>query len=276
MGLVRTISRHRLLLALTTAGGIALAGVASSQVPIGQLSADGVTIKGKVADVFGDKFVLDDGSGRILIQTGPGGQSLSVTSGETVTVTGLPRDKTFDARKIQRENGDVVFAAPPPPPPGAGLGQVGMAPPPPPPPDARAPEPRGPAADARFGADRESMLRVLKDAGVTAVGEPVRHPKHIEISGRTAAGKDVIVSLDRFGRLDEIEDADHDPERVSDKRPIGPADAVRLAREAGFTPSEPVERKKRHFEILATNAKGETLELHMDFAGTVYKQIWVR
>ncbi len=275
MSIARKTNRTRTLLAATAAGCIALASGALSQVQIGQLSADGVSIKGKIADVFGDKFVLDDGSGRILVQTGPGGPpSLAVTSGETVTVTGLPRDKTFDARKIQRENGEVIFAAAtPPPPPAPGIGTAAIAPPP----GARQPEPpRGPAADARFGSDRESMLRVLKDAGVTAVGEPVRHPKHIEIPGRNAAGKEVIASLDRFGRLDEIEDADHDPERVSEKRPIGPADAVRIAREAGFTPSEPVERKKRHFEILATNAKGETLELHMDFGGTVYKQIWVR
>jgi hypothetical protein len=270
MGITRHTTRHRLLLALATAGGIAVAGGAWSQVPIGQLSPDGVTIKGKAVDLFGDKFVLDDGSGRILVQTGPGGQPLSINSGETVTVTGLPRDKTFDARKIQRENGDVVFAAPqPPPPPGRG---PGLEPPPPSTLAGVAP----PRTDGRFGVDRDSVMRVLKDAGIAPLGEPVRHPKHIEINGRNAAGKEVIVSLDRFGRLDEIEDADHDKDRVSERRGFGPAEAERLARDAGFTPRPPVEQRKRHFEILATNSKGETVELHMDFGGTIYKQVWIR
>lgn len=246
----------------------AVATTALSQVSIGQLSPDGVSIKGKVTDVFGDTFVLDDGSGRILVQTGPGGpQSLAVTSGETVTVTGLPRDKTFDARKIARDNGEVVFAptAPPPaPPPGAF---------PPSPPDLAGP---GPAGDPRSGIDREAMLRVVRDAGVTPVGEPVRHPKHIEVNGRTGAGKNVIVSLDRFGRLDEIEDDDHDHDRVVEKRPFGPAEAERAARDAGFTPRPAPERRKHHFEVLATNAKGEMVELHVDFAGNIYKQVWLR
>ena len=34
---------------------------------------DVVTIKGKVAEVFGNKFVLDDGAGRALVDTGPEG-----------------------------------------------------------------------------------------------------------------------------------------------------------------------------------------------------------
>lgn len=272
MNIAANPNKNRLLLAVIAAGGIALASAAWSQVQIGQLSSDGISIKGKVADLFGDKFVLDDGSGRILVQTGPGGPpSLPVTTGEIVTVVGLPRDRNFDARKIQRENGDVIFAAPQPAP---GSGPVGMAPPP----DARAPEPpRGPAVDARYAiTDRESVQRVLKDAGVTPLGEPVRHSKHIEIPGRTASGKEVIVSLDRFGRLDEIEDADHDKDRAAERRSIGAAEAERLAREAGYSPRLPIEQRKKHFEILATNAKGETMELHMDFGGTIYKRIWLR
>lgn len=42
----------------------------------------------------------------------------------------------------------------------------------------------------------------------------------------------MIVSLDRFGRLDEIEDADYDSDRVTDRRAIRWSDAERIAREA--------------------------------------------
>ena len=280
--------RQARLLATAVAGCAILATAAMAQVAIDQIRSEGISIKGTVADIFGDKFVLEDKSGRILVQTGPAGpQAAPVKSGETVTVIGIPGDRTFDARKILRENGEIAFDAPPPPPPPGpppgpggdpGPRRLGGALAPPPPPGAP-PGPRGPAGETGPVAsqDRENVLRILKDAGLTAMGEPVRHPKHIEIPARTGAGKTVIVSLDRFGRLDEIEDADHDRER--DRRPaqsIGPADAERIAREAGYTIREAPAQRKHHFEILATNAKGETLELHMDFSGNIYKQVWVR
>ncbi len=37
-----------------------IAPFALAQVPIGQVQSDGITIKGRVADLFGDKFVLED------------------------------------------------------------------------------------------------------------------------------------------------------------------------------------------------------------------------
>lgn len=254
---------RRLIVAAAIAGGAIAASAALAQVAINQIGSDGITIKGKVAELFGDKFILDDGSGRILIQTGPTGpRTLSVTSGETVSVVGTPRDKTFDARQILRENGEVVFAAASPPP------AAGLAPPQP---------DRGRAGDPRGApVDRSAVDKVLLDMKLTAMGEPVRHPKHIEIPARAADGKLLIVSLDRFGRLDEIEDADHDKERVSESRSIVAADVERIARDAGFTPSEPIERRKRHFEVLATDRNGETVELHVDLGGRIYKQIWVR
>jgi hypothetical protein len=278
-------SKQTKLLATAVAGCAILATAAMAQVAIDQIRPEGISIKGAVADIFGDKFVLEDKSGRILVQTGPTGpQAAPVKSGETVTVIGIPGDRTFDARKILRENGDVAFDAPPPPHAPAGPGVepgprrvIGGSVPPPPGAQPAIPGPRGPAGDTRpiVSQDRENVLRVLKDAGLTAIGEPVRHPKHIEIPARTGAGKNVIVSLDRFGRLDEIEDADRDRERRP-AQTIGPADAERFAREAGYSIREAPEQRKHHYEILATNAKGEILELHMDFAGNIYKQVWVR
>jgi hypothetical protein len=260
---------RRLCFAAALAGAAIAGSVALAQVAINQIGSDGITIKGKVAELFGDKFILEDGSGRILIQTGPAGpRSIAVKVGETVSVVGIPRDKSFDARQILRENGEVVFAAPPPPP--------GMAPPPPAAGLAPPPPGRGRPEDPRGPVDRKAVDKVLQDMNFTAMGEPVRHPKHVEIPARAADGKLVIVSLDRFGRLDEIEDADHDKDRIPESRSIAPADVERIARDAGFTPREPVERRKRHFEVLATDRNGETIELHVDLGGRIYKQVWVR
>ena len=48
-----------------------------------------VAIKGDVAEVFGNKFVMQDGSGRALVDTGPRGEDrMMVAKGETVTVQG--------------------------------------------------------------------------------------------------------------------------------------------------------------------------------------------
>ncbi len=263
------IRGHHLFFAAALASGVVAGSVTLAQVAINQIGSDGITIKGTVAELFGDKFILEDGSGRILIQTGPAGpRSIAVEAGETVSVVGMPRDKTFDARQILRENGEVVFAAPPPgmapAPPAAGLALPVL--------PGRGRPDDGPG----YPVDRKAIDKALQDMSFTAMGEPVRHPKHVEIPARATDGKLVIVSLDRFGRLDEIEDADHDKERIPESRSIAPADVERIARDAGFTPREPVERRKRHFEILATNRNGETIELHVDLGGRIYKQVWVR
>ena len=48
-----------------------------------------VAVKGKVANTFGNAFVVDDGTGRTLVDTGPRGEGLTpVTPDETVTVQG--------------------------------------------------------------------------------------------------------------------------------------------------------------------------------------------
>ena len=58
--------------------------------PIAQLKNDTpVAIKGQVAEVFGNKFIVQDDSGRALIDTGPrGDDGKLVKQGEAVTVQG--------------------------------------------------------------------------------------------------------------------------------------------------------------------------------------------
>lgn len=48
-----------------------------------------VTIRGRVAETYGNKFVVDDGSARTLVDTGPAGDETAlVTDGNAVTVQG--------------------------------------------------------------------------------------------------------------------------------------------------------------------------------------------
>lgn len=92
--------------------------VALSPVPIDTLrdGAD-VAVKGQVAEIFGNKFVLADGSGRALIDTGRRGEgSPLVSPSETVTVQGRFEHGFIHAAAIQRGDGGAVMLDPPPPP----------------------------------------------------------------------------------------------------------------------------------------------------------------
>lgn len=103
-------------------GLLGVGAVASAQVPIGQVDADGVRIAGTVAGVYGSHFVLEDDSGSILVETGP--QRLAgvqLQQGDQVEVIGEPDDGSFDAFAIVREGGErVEIRAPDGPPPWAG------------------------------------------------------------------------------------------------------------------------------------------------------------
>lgn len=145
--------------------------------PIARLPASSgiVTVKGRVAEVFGDRFVVQDGSGRAMIDAGRDGTG-RLARGNVVTVQGRYDDGQLRARFLVDPSGQVNEVGPahgprgpggphgpggpggpggprgdgPPPPPGAG--PDGTPPPPlangrdaPPPPAANAPAATAPA-----------------------------------------------------------------------------------------------------------------------------------
>jgi len=152
--------------------------------PIAKLPNSGgiVTVKGRVAEVFGDRFVVQDGSGRAMIDAGRDGTA-TVTRGNAVLVQGRYDDGQLRAHFLVGPSGQVSEVgprpgprrhggpggpsgpggpdAPPPPPPPPGAGPAGTPPPPPPPPGngrdapppppvngSNAPPPPPPAANA--------------------------------------------------------------------------------------------------------------------------------
>lgn len=135
---------------------------------INKLAAgDAVAVKGSVAEIFGNKFILDDGTGRALVDLGPRGENANaVIKGEAVTVQGMFDRGIIHARIVSHADGrNEAFDAPPPPPidapppprraeapppPGAPPPRADVPPPPPPgapplPPRADAPPPPPPA-----------------------------------------------------------------------------------------------------------------------------------
>jgi hypothetical protein len=106
---------------------VVLAGLAAlaappvaAQTAIGDLGARPmVEIEGSVTEVFGNKFVLRDATGSVLVTNGPSWHhQLDVAPGETLRVAGELDEDEFDAFRIYRSDGEVIEIRPvdgPPP-----------------------------------------------------------------------------------------------------------------------------------------------------------------
>jgi len=83
--------------------------VAISTVKEGNL----VTLKGKVAEIYGNKFILQDDSGRALVETGPEGEGGKIAKAEeAVSVQGRFDDGVLHASYIVRQDGSVEALGP--------------------------------------------------------------------------------------------------------------------------------------------------------------------
>ncbi|MGR9190749.1 hypothetical protein [Rhizobium leguminosarum] len=91
-----------------------LTPVAISAMPASSL----ITIKGKVAEIYGNKFVLQDDSGRALVETGRAGEGGAlVIPDEAVTVQGRFDDGFVHANYLVRQDGRTEALRPPKGPP---------------------------------------------------------------------------------------------------------------------------------------------------------------
>jgi uncharacterized protein YdeI (BOF family) len=95
--------------------------VAQAQTAIRDLQRNDptLTIAGVVRSVVGNEFILDDGTGQLIVDAGPRWyQQIDLSEGEQVTVVGEYDDYDFDAYRITRANGDVIViregSGPPP------------------------------------------------------------------------------------------------------------------------------------------------------------------
>ena len=112
-------------------------------------------VRGRVSEIFGNMFTVDDGSGRALIDLGPHGQNAgAVIKGETVAVQGMFDRGIVHAQIVSHADGRTEAFGPPSPPPRREPPPPRMAEaPPPPPPPRRAegppPPPPGPPPPPR-------------------------------------------------------------------------------------------------------------------------------
>ena len=82
--------------------------------PVARLanSSGVVTVKGRVAEVYGDRFVVQDGSGKAMVD---GGRDANVTKGAPIQVQGRYDDGQLRASYVVDAAGKVTPVGPPPP-----------------------------------------------------------------------------------------------------------------------------------------------------------------
>jgi hypothetical protein len=210
--------------------------------PANAIRGEPVILEGKVAEIFGNRFILDAAGERCLVEPFRDQPVLSASVGDNVRVEGQRSGALVRAERVLRGAESVLTPAA--------------------------------APSAIASPERTGITAILQDLGLTRLGAPVRKKQHTEILARLPDGRTVYVSLDRSDRLWEIEDAEYDKDSAV-PRGLTRDDYARLAREAGFSPTGDFEQKRKHVELGVTNRRGEQLQLHMDLAGTIYKQIWL-
>lgn len=90
---------------------LAIPSVVIAQTTVRDLqSTNSTSIAGEIVRIYGEDFILDDGTGQILVEAErrPLRQA-NLQTGERVTVTGTyDDDNSFNAINIARENGEIV------------------------------------------------------------------------------------------------------------------------------------------------------------------------
>ncbi|MGE0716077.1 MAG: PepSY domain-containing protein [Alphaproteobacteria bacterium] len=237
------------LLAAAVAGGLA---AASAETPIAEvLRPEGITITGTVTDIFGNRFVLQDDSGKVLVETGPQWHDrVEVKPGERVTVSGRPERGFFHAFAVTRADGTRIELQPPGPPPGGrgpgpGMGPMG-----------------GPGMGPMGGPPGE------RGPGMGPMGGPGMGP----IGGRGPGMGPMAGRADGPGRGPGMGFMAGGPRHVAPEAEKSREALKEILRQAGYRDIEDMERKRHHYEVEARNRFGEKVEVHIDFAGNIYKE----
>ena len=175
-------------------GREAPAAPATTQTPIGAIAPGGIAIEGQVTDVFGNRFVLQDATGRVLVEAGPDWyHRLDIRQGERLRVIGRPDGGSFDAFTIRREDGrEITIRRAEGSPPWAGRpGREAR--------DRRDRERR--EERQRGGIDEAEARRVAEAAGYRIRGDVERKRRHWEIEAFNPRNERVEIHIDMAGRI---------------------------------------------------------------------------
>lgn len=174
------------------AAGLSLAQTNTTVAPVTPVAvsalapSDAIAAKGEVAEIFGNKFVLQDGTGRALVETGPAGESGTlVTKGENLTVQGRFENGFLHAQQITRADGTVVAVGPAGGPPRGPVDwvreRVGLAPQP----------------------DIAALTGQVQRLGYTDIRVLGRGPRHYDVVAKAQDGRERLLHVGFDGDIRE-------------------------------------------------------------------------
>jgi hypothetical protein len=172
---------------LSLAQGTAFQPTPVEPVAIQALAPSGaVAVKGTVAEIFGNKFVVQDGTGRALVETGREGEDGKlVTKGEPVTVQGRFETGFLHARVLTHGDGRKVVLGPAGGPPMGSLDwakdRIGL----------------GPKLDL------PALTASVQAAGYSDVRVTGRGPRHLDVAAKDQDDHEHQLHVDFDGQVRE-------------------------------------------------------------------------
>jgi hypothetical protein len=173
--------------------GLSLAqGTAFQPTPVAPVAiqalapSEATAVQGAVAEIFGNKFVVQDGTGRALVETGRAGEGGGlVARGETVTVQGRFEAGFLRARVLTHGDGRTVLLGPAGGPPSGSLDwardRLGLGPKP----------------------DVAALTGSVVAAGYSDVRVTGRGPRHLEVAARARDGREHRLHVGFDGQVRE-------------------------------------------------------------------------
>ena len=211
------------------------------------------TLEGEVQEHFGHDFVIEANGERVLVRQSPH-DSANVTQGDTVTVTGQRFEGTLQAQEVLNSDGTSLSSA-----------------------SAFSPAPHmAQGARGQWHAPQANIAALQAQLQERGFGDIYRvEPKssHVRVQ-TTANGMPVEVRFEHDGSFREwrIHRPGKSRPRAGEWGTVPMAQVSQLVAQQGYTSPRIVDSKGRHLEVLAQNSRGEAVELHVDYAGQVYRE----
>jgi len=121
--------------------------------------------------------------------------------------------------------------------------------------------------------NEQAYLADLGPKGAEAF--PLRQGQAVRLEGEQRPSEIKVARIARKGGpfvAVEHKKPHHGPKHAHADAPADAGIVLAAVKEAGWTVKGKPERKPKHFEVLARHDAGEWTELHVDFAGVIYKQ----
>ncbi|HDZ48939.1 hypothetical protein LCGC14_0072920 [marine sediment metagenome] len=211
------------------------------------------TVEGQVQERFGNDFVVEANGERILVRN-PSHAPLNLEQGDVVTISGRRGEGSIHAREILQSDGTRI---------------VGFAPRP-----MTSPH-QGPRHQG-FGyqADMSHLEEQLGERGFGQILHAEPKGSHLRVHTNASNGMPVEVRFEHDGSFREwrIKRPGNTRPRLGEWGSVPMQEISQLVQQQGYDAPRIIDTKGRHLEVLAQNSRGEAVELHVDYAGQVYRE----